>query len=381
MKKYIPSLDGLRALSILIVIMYHILLKGWPGTEFSFPLSIIFHGSMGVNIFFVISGFLITRLLLQEEAESGTISLKNFYIRRAFRIFPAYYFLVLVLLALQLFSVLHLEARSWISTVFYFKYFSGFAYKDWETQHFWSLSVEEHFYLIWPLVFIFFKKFRVHFAVFIVAMVIVMRFNVYYTVLHNTTFTDSLTFFQRADGLMIGCLGALFEPRISAWIQKSRSILLNPLVLILALGFICSDVLPEWNLKHHLHLGFLLIPLGIGIKTSVGLVANVLIALLMFVSVYKPGAWFNFLNTKPMRYIGRLSYSLYLWQQVILSDHLAPINKFPLNVIVIFAMANFSYYVIEKPFLRLKDKMRVRRSAPATPAAQTDPAEPAVALS
>ncbi len=110
MPKLIPSLNGLRGLSILFVLIAHIQIM-------SFHLPDGPGGQIGVNIFFVISGFLITYLLLKEEAATGTISLKNFFIRRSLRIFPAFYFLLLVYGVLQLFSVLHISAGSWLSSI------------------------------------------------------------------------------------------------------------------------------------------------------------------------------------------------------------------------------------------------------------------------
>jgi len=101
---------------------------------------------------------LITSLMIYEEDLYKTISIKNFYIRRILRIFPAYYFLLLVYLLLQFIGAIYISKTSWLTAFTYTKYFNWCL--DWDTSHAWSLSVEEHFYLIWPLLFKFGKKYR-----------------------------------------------------------------------------------------------------------------------------------------------------------------------------------------------------------------------------
>src|SRR4051812_24348426 len=150
MRTYFPSLNGLRAISVLLVIAYHLKIYFLysQGIDLGENLSFFADGNLGVNVFFIISGFLITSLLLEEERMNSTISLKNFYIRRTIRIFPAYYFMLAVYFILQLCQVIHIGPSSWFTAVTYTKYFN--ADQDTVTAHAWSLSVEEHFYLLWP---------------------------------------------------------------------------------------------------------------------------------------------------------------------------------------------------------------------------------------
>jgi peptidoglycan/LPS O-acetylase OafA/YrhL len=104
------------------------------------------YGSFGVRIFFVISGFLITGLLLNERERTGTISLPDFYVRRAYRILPAAYVFMLAMIAA------HWHALSWSSIFAALTYSSNYLHeKNWVLGHLWSLSVEEQFYLLWPL--------------------------------------------------------------------------------------------------------------------------------------------------------------------------------------------------------------------------------------
>src|SRR6476659_7374830 len=126
--KKLPSLNGLRAISILLVIashyvMYYFNVNHVPldDTLVSFNL-----GHLGVNVFFVISGFLITSLLLREEEVAGNISLKNFYARRTIRIFPAYYFVLIVYGVLQLLHIISISKTSWITAITYTKYFNWY---------------------------------------------------------------------------------------------------------------------------------------------------------------------------------------------------------------------------------------------------------------
>ena len=150
-----PSINGLRAISILLVVIHHLCLNEHIFTEiqkntFIRPLTnFLQDGNFGVNVFFVISGFLITTLLTNEENKNNKISLKNFYVRRVLRIFPAYYFLLLVYFVLQLLNYIQIDPAAWLTAITYTKYFNWSL--DWYTAHAWSLSIEEHFYLFWPL--------------------------------------------------------------------------------------------------------------------------------------------------------------------------------------------------------------------------------------
>ncbi len=220
MRNYVPSLNGLRAISIFIVFFHHLNAAGTFGA-FHAPsfLSFLFDGNFGVNVFFVISGFLITTLLIAEEQKNGTISLKNFYIRRIFRIFPAYYFVLFVYFLLQGASVLYFTRESWLSSIFYYKYLVR---GDAETGHFWSLSVEEHFYLVWPLIFFLFRRSRAWFAAGIIGLVFACRFLAYNNRFHLPFIGDWAFIFQRADAIMIGCLVAMYKDRIIGWMDKLR---------------------------------------------------------------------------------------------------------------------------------------------------------------
>src|SRR5690242_7033616 len=152
-KARIPSLDGLRAVSIMLVLLGHL-----AGTENS-PADLKFltnYANFGVRVFFVISGFLITGLLLKEHAYSGRIDLRQFYVRRFYRIVPAAYAFLIVMVI----SAHHsLRPRD---IALGFLYLTNYVYpRPWVLGHLWSLAVEEQFYLLWPLLLVcFFRRRR-----------------------------------------------------------------------------------------------------------------------------------------------------------------------------------------------------------------------------
>ncbi len=147
---WLPALDGLRGVSILVVLTSHVFIPGWTDLG----------GHFGVTVFFVLSGFLITRLLLREESENTFVDLRSFYIRRAFRLFPAYYFVLGLYCALlfglqirpQLTSALHANLPYYLVYLQEIPFFRdrGPATPQAFYQS-WSLGIEEKFYLVWPL--------------------------------------------------------------------------------------------------------------------------------------------------------------------------------------------------------------------------------------
>lgn len=329
MSKLIPSLNGLRALSIFAVLISHAQAR-------SFHLPNSPGGQIGVNIFFVISGFLITLLLIKEEETHGTISLKNFFIRRSLRIFPVYFLLLLVYFLLQNLQVVNISQTSWISSLTYTRYFFK---GETETGHLWSLSVEEHFYLIWPFVFVYLKEKKIIFAWAVVIIVPIVRL-----------FTDIsfMHMFTRGDAIMWGCLFALYYKPVLAYIEKKSTILLYlPFVTLL----FCLASKKIFNvgtdgIVYHIIQAF---------AGSYGTLTNICVGLITVISInYQNNLYFTFLNSKIMNYLGMLSYSIYIWQQMFFSDNLDPLSRFPYNMIIIFVVALISYNFIEKPFLKFK---------------------------
>ena len=162
----IKSLDGIRGLSILLVLITHAKYSYPQFLEGNFFVSIFENGGRGVTIFFVISGYLITKLLLTEIEHTGDISIKNFYLKRAFRIFPTFYLYILIIIILKI-TVFPQIFTSYSTVLIAFLYFwnyqvlFGYGTNDtnghWYMGHFWSLSMEEQFYMLWPLMMKIFK--------------------------------------------------------------------------------------------------------------------------------------------------------------------------------------------------------------------------------
>ena len=339
MRRYIPSLNGLRAISIFFVLYAHVLLN-------NFHLAENPGGQIGVTIFFVISGYLITLLLLEEEKASDTISLKSFYVRRALRIFPAYYFLLLVYFILELTGILQFTANSWVTSLTYTKYFPVKNGIEWESGHFWSLSIEEHFYLIWPIVFKTFRKFRAYFAFLVILTIPVIRM---------TTTLPSMHIFMRADSIMWGCVFALYNDNIARFITKRHKLFSAAPFAILLFSLVFKRVISilGYHKLDHLALTFF---------GSFGSITDISIGFIILISIYRRNnLWYKTLNTAPFNFVGKLSYSIYLWQQIFFSPYVGKLSEFPFNIVYIFMAAFLSYNLIEKPFLRIKSKLEGRK--------------------
>ncbi len=198
-KSHLPSLDGLRATAVFLVVFYHADIA-WAS------------GGLGVLAFFVLSGFLITWLLLKEEERSGTISLKSFYARRSLRIFPAFYaYWLLVTAALLLVQKRYVVAQA-ISSLFYVTNYYQALHGDPNTDfsHTWSLAVEEQFYLLWPVFFLLLKNARNRLKFLIGAVVGISLYReILVFLVHRDQGYIYEAFDTRADHLLIGCLLAV----------------------------------------------------------------------------------------------------------------------------------------------------------------------------
>lgn len=329
----IPSLDGLRAVSILIVIVGH-------AAETSGAPALLHptarFANLGVRVFFVISGYLITSLLMREREQTGRISLSDFYQRRAFRILPAAYVFITI-------TVLLFYSRLKGVEIFgsYF-YFQNFVYRDWHLAHLWSLSIEEQFYFVWPLVCAFaFTRMR-SVAVWTIAAGPFLRVALYTAGFHSLERYS----FTVADALATGCLLAIVwgslgnygDWLLSTWTALTAGIL----IFVIGAGYESSH------------------PLFRKFYASVGLtLMHLLIAVLIYNAASRK---YWILNWRPVSTIGVLSYSLYLWQQPFLEPHASTWFKvWPWNIGLAFLAALTSYYLVERPALRLRESISSRQ--------------------
>lgn len=331
----IPSLDGLRAIAITLVIGAHAAQRGAPWIPPRPAGYLNFLSFVGVKIFFVLSGFLITSLLLAELRSTGTLSLRGFYWRRTLRIFPAMYVFLIVIGVGYLIGIVRIHGDSPFKIVSAAAYVSDYIpLTGWPLHHTWSLSVEEQFYLLWPaalLVSGLRKAWILPVGLILLALV------------SRAVSFDEFRFDSVSDSLAVGCLVAIYRtPLESALLRAWPSVIRGKILILLPIL-----LLPLANpYSRHPYFSYLVgIPL-----------LNAALGIAMLGVIVQPPAW---LNTPPMVGLGRLSYSLYLWQQPWVTDPRSGWLWLPAALLC----AWLSFRFIERPVIRWRD-VRV----PASPA-------------
>jgi peptidoglycan/LPS O-acetylase OafA/YrhL len=354
---YVPTLDGWRAIAIAGVIVAHgadTLLSpqgALPNTTWH---ALTRYGALGVDLFFGISGLLICSRLLEEEERRGRISLAGFYIRRFCRILPPYFMYLLVVGVAGLLGVFAIHRSEFLSCVFFVRNYLPAPYNlGWYTAHLWSLAVEEHFYLLWPGILFLAGSRRARPLVIVLALalaawrVLEFRLQLVPRLLPGALFYERTDI--RLDALLWGCAAAL-ALRVPAWRASLERWLSTGAWLLLVAAFVgCVAYHP---------------PLAM-------LWQSILIPLVLLGPVLHPAGYMGrFLETGVMRWVGRVSYSLYLWQQLFLvgaqAAHPLPLGllqSLPLNLAALLACAALSYYAIERPMIRVGHRL----AAPVTP--------------
>ena len=361
-KRYIPTLDGWRAVAVIGVILFHgqaeLLGSPWLLRRLAS------YGILGVDVFFAISGFLICGLLLREYEAHEEINLRRFYIRRFLRILPPYYVALAATCAAGIFCALPVNFPDVPSCLLFYRNYRPLGIDEhggFYTAHFWTLAVEEHFYLLWPTLLILVKPKRAGKVAFLLAM-LVFAWRViegHFQLLAGTlpqanllTRTDT-----RIDGLLWGCLAAIYFgtiQRVAARIHFSQ-LWLIPLVILMA-----GQALhvPGLTLLHAIFLPVMVVS-----------------------TVLQPASVLGRLLEWPLlRWIGTLSYSLYLWQELFLpevSSELARgvfryLQQPPWNLLAVLLCACLSRYLIEIPMIRLGHRLSL--STLAFPRVESSPA-------
>jgi peptidoglycan/LPS O-acetylase OafA/YrhL len=303
-------------------------------------------GATGVDLFFSISGYLITTRILQEESRNGSFDIRKFYIRRAFRILPAALVFLFVVILLGKAGVIPVDRGGVISALLFVRNYytqSHSSIGDWFTGHFWSLSIEEQFYLALPsvLLFVVAGKSR-SIALGFLSIGFFVWSLVARTVLPSVYGADAA--FERTEVHLYGIafaslLAILMNNRpFSDWARRY----LNPYGILALVGLIGISF-------HLLHLKGFLQPVRLSLSLLVvGLV------------LHPRTIMGRILEWTPLRFVGRLSYSIYLWQQLFfMDDRIVPIipfrwiDQFPLSYILTFICALASYYCLEHPMIRL----------------------------
>jgi len=346
---YIPALDGWRAIAILMVLFAH----GSPLSD-RLPVDL---GASGVAFFFILSGYLITTRLLTKYYDGGKVALGRFYVQRGFRILPpAICYLVFLFLLNQMVRGLNVSRSEIVASLFFWRNYllvphSAEKLTGWFTGHFWSLSVEEHYYLVWPLIIHQAgKKRALRVALIGAAGCALWRWAGWHYKFHINYVFDHVPYFfrtdTRLDGLLLGSAVAIVlnYPRAAAAIRQYLSVRESAACIVL-LGI-------TWFFAGFPFIGF-----------KEELIATVL----LLATLSRPSEGLaRVLAWPPLRMIGRFSYSLYIWQQLFLvvqtgRTPLGRLNQFPLNFVLVFAAALASYYFVEGPARRFGAKFEVGR--------------------
>ena len=356
--RYLPSIDSLRALAVLAVIIYHVDVNYLPG------------GFLGVDLFFVLSGYLISSLIIKEYRKTGSINLYNFYLRRARRLLPAVYFMITVGIILMvmfnevLLKKSHLDAifgyiysSNWWYIFHKLDYFDSFGSQS-PFKHLWSLAIEEQFYMIFPLLFLLINskkkgkdgtyKLSKSFLYIVLGLIFVSL--VTHILLFDINNISRIYFGTdtRAFSLLVGVVGAILYPmdKLNTKITPQENIVYSVVSLIsIAILITIMIYTSEYNTWLY-RGGFLLVAiLSIIIIISSGKQHTVMAKLLSF---------------KPVVFIGKISYSLYLWHFPILVlttpvSEIGNPNIFYviLRVILTFIVAIISYVFVETPIRKL----------------------------
>lgn len=345
---YIPALDGFRGLAILVVVASH------------YGYGNVIPGGFGVTLFFFISGFLITRLMINEQRKDGHIDLKNFYIRRLLRLYPA----LLLMTALSIAYILAINCNfrpgELLSTLFYYRnYYMVYFRGDVAVQCtkvfdiVWSLAIEEHFYIVFPLVFIAFSKRPGQLIVLMIAGVVaVLAWRLY---IANTQGINAYTVYKlyhltetRADAIMYGCLVSfILDSRRGTGYLRFAS---HPFAFAVAIGLLLFTLVYRDTAFRETY------------RYSVqGLSMSLFVPAILYGRHYT--VILNFLNKAWLTTVGRLSYSIYMfhWFGVCVAEYLISPDRRSLPWLLTalplgLALSLISYHFVEKPMNRLRKR-------------------------
>jgi len=346
--RYVSYIDGFRGYAILLVLLSH------------FELAQMDVAFMGVTLFFFVSGFLITKLLIFEYNKHGEIKLKEFYLRRIFRLYPALMFMLVVSIITLLLHNYKIIWADILAGLFYFtNYYLVYFHPALPDTNYllvskilWSLSVEEHFYLIFPVLFISFYSDNNRRLSYLLGGLLILflfiRFGAFYRAPDSTT-AFQITYYTthcRADSILFGCFSALLIYKYQAkWYLKMlhSHILFWTALAILAFTLIYNAAVFQTTIKYNLQ----------------GIAFGMLVP--SFSLLFTRGFIYSLVDNKVMVFIGKLSYSLYLFHWVALKvgnlyfDHKGP-GWYLLVVPLTAVLSLISYFFVERPFVALRRK-------------------------
>jgi peptidoglycan/LPS O-acetylase OafA/YrhL len=325
--------------------------------SFAAALPIYIYGDFGVRIFFVLSGFLITHLLVKEFSRSGQVDLKKFYLRRFFRLAPVYYVYLLALVVLAMASIYHDQPSSWLGSFFYIRNYLGVGNSA--TAHLWSLSVELQYYLFWPFLFVFCGLHKSMRSVIALIIVIVLAITVRY-LFPNPTLGGSIierifalrSIVRYADSIAIGSLASYsydyFRSNsnliIFSYFQKSKLV-----AILVFFIFALSLIIDSWS------------PLGPFTQTTqAGAIAILIIASL----INEPLG--SIMSIRALATVGIISSSWYVWHAMFLAYLMGVSNQKSVLFVyhsyfwipISFLIALISFNLLEKPFIAARSRLR-----------------------
>jgi peptidoglycan/LPS O-acetylase OafA/YrhL len=352
MNRRIPGLDGLRAFSAVSVAFLH--------------LGVLPIGWIGVQVFYVLSGFLITGILLSSKDQITSLgsSLKNFYYRRSIRILPLYFAYLLFVLVVSCLSHKFRDQQALLPSLVTYTYNIHRVFHPSETfslcTQLWSLSIEEQFYLAWPLIVFYMstKRFRI-FAITVIALSPLLRASLVLTS-HNPHFTAYLLTPYQLDGFAAGAvLSTLSVPQLTA--------LRRPLAIVLAAAAACALI---WNM-HQPWFGLLWLMDTGHASWTWGYTLIDLLAAALVIECICGSPLLLVLEWAPLRHLGRVSYGFYVWHvaSLLLFAHIFNYLHLtswsqPLGLLLILGFLAFntlistlSFHLLERPAMLLKDRL------------------------
>ena len=340
----IEGLDGLRALSIVIVLLGHAA-RGVAAPQWLWPLRDL--GTLGVYLFFSISGFIITLLMLRERQRRGRVSLKAFWERRALRILPPFAAACAGIAAVATAGLIDWHWSSFLGALTFSKNTALFK-GDWFFGHFWSLSMEEQFYLFWPLLF----------------LLLMARGRAAAALLAMTLSAPALALLNRAGYpvfnnilpcipyLSLGCLLAVLLHTRHRWLQRWRErhgLRAASLLVLPAAAAGCAALQRDGPWPY--------------LDDALAAACGVLAAFSMLAeTVLNDGLLRRPMSLAPLRWLGLVSYSLYLWQQLFMAPPEAYraqwwLSAWPQNMVAAIACGALAYLLVEKPAAALKQRL------------------------
>jgi peptidoglycan/LPS O-acetylase OafA/YrhL len=300
-------------------------------------------GATGVGLFFALSGFLITSRLIAEQSRTGQISLKKFYLRRVFRLLPPTLVYLTMLAILTAMGTIAVTKQQWFSSLFFYRNYipTAISTSGWYTAHFWSLNVEEHFYLLWPALLILTRR-KLIVPITLALSIASWRFidGHYHIVLTHLWFPGRTD--VRLDSLLWGCILAIIMSAPALRQKLSKYFTGTVFLLLAAIDVVSNVVHGEHNYSPYEPL---------------------ILGLIVLWPMLRPANAFSvLLEWEPLKWVGRLSYSLYIWQQLWLLFPGAPVTfgrfqHVPLNFLALFATGALSYYTVEKPMITLGHRL------------------------